>query len=549
MAIEMMNGEKMLSLLKVGYKHLVKNESLINDLNVFPVPDGDTGTNMRITLEKGIENAKDVPSLGNMFNELATGSLFGARGNSGVLLSQFIKGTSLGLDKKEMATPKELLCAFEMGYKKAYSATIEPTEGTMLTVAREGVENTKKEMLETSTFIDLFSLLVRNMSISLLNTPNLLPVLKEHGVIDSGGKGLLTIFEGILSALNGEKEDASSLTSVIQEDKKNDFTAFNANSVLDYGYCTEFILQLLNSKIKEHPFVLKDFISFLKEHGNSIVAFQEKDRVKVHVHTKLPSIIISEAQKYGEFISFKMENMALQHNETLLAKQEKEKARKPFAIVSVAQGEGLIKLFKDLGSDYVLDGGATMNSSVNDFLDAMELVNADIVFLLPNNPNLILSAKQAASLTKTCKAYVIESKSLQEGYMALQTTLKTGDIETVKGSLENGIQQVDSYFIAPSSKNSTPSEPLSYHRGDYLGGKEHRILVASKEMNQAFLSLIQRIPDMDDKELLFIFYGHDVSSSDVDYLKEWLSETYSYLDVGFMEGDESIYSYLIGVNK
>lgn len=530
-----------------GLEYLRRDETLINDLNVFPVPDGDTGTNMRITLENGLEKAKNSNNVSSFFFDLSEGALFGARGNSGVLLSQYIKGISIALDGKEKLNVTDFALSLRKGYEKAYSASIEPAEGTILTVAREGIENTIPEINEKTTFVEFLHILVNKMSFSLENTPSLLPVLKEHGVIDSGAKGLLTIFEGMLAFLEGKKlENNSTERKTIKE---NDYSSFNSDSELDYGYCTEFILQLLNAKIKNNPFDLENFISFLKENGNSIVAFQEGDRVKVHIHTITPAIVISKAQTYGEFISFKMENMALQHNETIKNKQNKKEAMKEFAIVSIANGSSLIEMFKSLGSDYVIDGGHTMSASVNEILDTCALANAKTVFLLPNNPNLLLTAKQASSLSKDFKIEVIESKSLQEGYMALQSTLKTLDIDAVRESLKSAIENVSSYFVAISSKNSVECEEITYSIGDYVGGEGHKIDVAGTNLVETTLELMKKVPDIDEKEVMFLLYGTNVSEKDLNELKGKVEEEYPYLEIGFVKGDFSIYSYLLGIVK
>lgn len=530
-----------------GLEYLRRDETLINDLNVFPVPDGDTGTNMRITLENGLEKAKNSNNVSSFFFDLSEGALFGARGNSGVLLSQYIKGISIALDGKEKLNVTDFALSLRKGYEKAYSASIEPAEGTILTVAREGIENTIPEINEKTTFVEFLHILVNKMSFSLENTPNLLPVLKEHGVIDSGAKGLLTIFEGMLAFLEGKKlENNSTERKTIKE---NDYSSFNSDSELDYGYCTEFILQLLNAKIKNNPFDLEKFISFLKENGNSIVAFREGDRVKVHIHTITPAIVISKAQTYGEFISFKMENMALQHNETIKNKQNKKEAMKEFAIISIANGSSLIEMFKNLGSDYVIDGGHTMSASVNEILDTCALANAKTVFLLPNNPNLLLTAKQASSLSKDFEIEVIESKSLQEGYMALQSTLKTLDIDAVRDSLKSAIENVSSYFVAISSKNSAECEEITYSIGDYVGGEGHKIDVAGTNLVETTLELMKKVPDIDEKEVMFLLYGTNVSEKDLNELKDKVEEEYPYLEIGFVKGDFSIYSYLLGIVK
>lgn len=547
-----MTGKEWADLLSSGYKNLALHADLINDLNVFPVPDGDTGSNMRVTTMNGIEYIKDAQSIGDVASNFATGSLFGARGNSGVLLSQYFKGIALSLKGKETATLPELAEALQAGYQNAYKAAIKPTEGTILTVAREGIESVLPQVNEDTPFVDFFSMLVEAMKLSLDNTPNLLAVLKEHGVIDSGGKGLLTIFEGVLAKLQGK--GIRSLENDIDDHENHetetiDFSVFNENSTLDYGYCTEFILQLLNSKANPASFDLQAFIAWLEEHGDSIVCFQDGTMVKVHIHTKRPSVIIDYAQQYGEFVSFKMENMALQHNGVLAKKELAKQDRKEYAIISVAQGDGIIKLFEELGSNLVLNGGPTMNTSVTELIDAFKIVNAETIFLLPNESNLILTAHQAANLYQDSKVIVIESESLQQGYMALQMTMQTGDAESAQESLQAGIEYIAPYFVARASKDSSPEEKVSYKKGGYVAGRHKDITIADGSLNDTALKLIQSIPDAEEKEVMFVIYGKMVSLDEANELKDKLADIYPYLEVGLIPGKQEVYSYLIGVNE
>lgn len=547
-----MTGKEWADLLSSGYKNLALHADLINDLNVFPVPDGDTGSNMRVTTMNGIEYIKDAQSIGDVASNFATGSLFGARGNSGVLLSQYFKGIALSLKGKETATLPELAEALQAGYQNAYKAAIKPTEGTILTVAREGIESVLPQVNEDTPFVDFFSMLVEAMKLSLDNTPNLLAVLKEHGVIDSGGKGLLTIFEGVLAKLQGK--GIRSLENDIDDHENHetetiDFSVFNENSTLDYGYCTEFILQLLNSKANPASFDLQAFIAWLEEHGDSIVCFQDGTMVKVHIHTKRPSVIIDYAQQYGEFVSFKLENMALQHNGVLAKKELAKQDRKEYAIISVAQGDGIIKLFEELGSNLVLNGGPTMNTSVTELIDAFKIVNAETIFLLPNESNLILTAHQAANLYQDSKVIVIESESLQQGYMALQMTMQTGDAESAQESLQAGIEYIAPYFVARASKDSSPEEKVSYKKGGYVAGRHKDITIADGSLNDTALELIQSIPDAEEKEVMFVIYGKMVSLDEANELKDKLADIYPYLEVGLIPGKQEVYSYLIGVNE
>ena len=391
MNLNNINGLTFNEMLEYGYKNLCAHYKAINDLNVFPVPDGDTGTNMKLTYKNGLKTISDESApVGIIADEFARGMLFGARGNSGVLTSQYFRGFADGVKDKQELSAHDFARAMKRAYRNAYSACVDVAEGTILTVAREGIENMTFD--EGDDYIAFLKKVISAMKISLDNTPELLPVLKENGVIDSGGKGLLTIFEGFLYFFTGQ--EISNVEEEVPAKNKNkkedviDYSAFNENSVLEYGYCTEFLLQLQNCKIDIPSFDLQEFIAFLQEHGNSLVCFQTGSIVKVHIHTKKPYEVIEYAQKFGEFVTFKMENMALQHNEKIHGEMEKKQERKHLAYISIAQGDGLIDLFKELGSDIVLNGGQTMNTSVAEMVDAFRFANADEIILLPNESNM-----------------------------------------------------------------------------------------------------------------------------------------------------------------
>ena len=379
------NGETLKELLEGGYALLEENTKIINDLNVFPVPDGDTGTNMRVTFLNGLKAIGEYETVSDIMQAFARGALFGARGNSGVLLSQYFKGISEGLKGKEEVSIIDFLHSMSNGYRCAYTCTLVPTEGTILTVAREGYENVVTSVNSQTTLEEFLSLVVEAMKVSLDNTPNLLAVLKESGVIDSGGKGLLTIFEGFLSAVSGKKpvKVNTSFHDDHSGDLVLDFSKFNENSVLDYGYCTEFLLQLLVSKVNISSFELANFVDEISPLGDSIVASVTGTIVKVHIHTKEPNRVLGIALKYGEFLTVKIENMSLQHN-SLEQKHERQK----LAIISIANGDGIISTFKNLGTSIVLNGGQTMNTSIEELLTAFKEANADNIILLPNNPNI-----------------------------------------------------------------------------------------------------------------------------------------------------------------
>lgn len=545
-----LDGALFNQLLNYAYQNLAAHYEAINDLNVFPVPDGDTGTNMKMTFNNGLKNIKESENIGDIADNLARGMLFGARGNSGVLTSQYFKGLADGLKGKKEVTVSEFAEAMVQGYKTAYSATVDPTEGTILTVAREGIENVKKSIVSgKTTFAQLFAMVVDAMKISLDNTPNLLPVLKESGVIDSGGKGLLTIFEGILKYLNGEEitgydeEDTHSLpTSSV------DFSAFNENSVLDYGYCTEFLLQLLTSKIDVEKFDIQSFIAYLQEHGNSIVCFQTGTIVKVHIHTKKPYEVIEFAQRYGEFVAFKMENMALQHNEVLHKEEEKAKVRKNVSIISIAQGDGIIELFKELGSDIVLNGGTTMNTSTAEMIDAFKFANSDEIILLPNETNIIMAAKQAAELFKGSRVRVIETKTIPEGYNAL-SMLMGGDesADDAYNDMLEASKAVISCFVTKASRDTTLNG-VKVKKGYYIESVDGKLVGCNENREEAILEMLSKVEDIENREVMFAFYGQMVSEEDAEHAISRVNEAFPQLETGLIEGKQDVYDFLIGIN-
>ena len=536
-----LNGDLLKKLLTSGYVSLERDYEYINDLNVFPVPDGDTGTNMKITFYSGLSSTSDLNDLDSVADAFARGTLFGARGNSGVLLSQYFKGFALVCKDKKELDIFELVEAFSSGYKTAYQCAINPVEGTILTVAREGIENVKQHIDEKTDLESFFALFRKAMSDSLNNTPNLLPVLKESGVIDSGGRGLLSIVEGIYNYFKDGEADFRFSSGDDSPKRTIDYSLFNEYSALDYGYCFEFLLQLLVSKIDVNNFDLDDFIDKIKVLGESVVVTQTGTIVKVHIHTKTPSHVIEFAQKYGEFLSVKMENMALQHNHVIAKK------RKKIAIISIASGDGIIDLFKELGSDIVINGGQTMNTSTEEIIEAVKRANADNVILLPNNSNIVLACQQAQELYKDSSIYVVKTKSIQEGYYGLSMMVPSEDPLEVVEQISSGMEMIISGFVARAIKDFK-YQNKDGHINEYLEYFDGKIISANVNRKEALLELIDAIPDIDDKEVLSIFYGQEVKLDEVNELVEKINEKYPYLEVGVINGKQDIYDYLIGVN-
>ena len=547
-----MNGSTFSELLNFGYKNLVAHLKIINDLNVFPVPDGDTGTNMKLTYSNGLKTiADDDASVCQIADEFARGMLFGARGNSGVLTSQYFRGFADSCKDKKEITVKDFALAMVAAYKNAYKACADVAEGTILTVARESIENTMPSVREEDTFESFFTKVVAMMRISLDNTPNLLPILKENGVVDSGGKGLLTIYEGFLAFVTGQEISVEiEEVSHKEEEKKSaiDFSAFNENSVFDYGYCTEFILQLLVSKGKIEDFSIDEFTNWMLAHGESLVCFQSGTIVKVHIHTKKPYEVIEYAQRFGEFVTFKLENMALQHNEIIKNEEKRQQERKKVAVIAIAQGDGIIDLFSEqLHTDMVINGGTTMNTSVSEMIDAFKYVNADEIVLLPNETNMIKAAEQAAELFKDSKVYVVPTHNIQEGYAALNMYMGNEENgQEVYDNLKMGAESIIPLTVFKSGKDAKISGKVA-PKGSYVGSKNHKLLAYAPRRTAATLRLLSKIEDITSHEVVFIIYGQMVEDEAAEELVSAINETYPNLEVGLIKGQQDVYDLLIGL--
>ena len=410
---EMING---------GAVNLKAHVKEVNDLNVFPIPDGDTGDNMLLTVMGGTGYDKqEISSISNVMEKISAGMLLSARGNSGVILSQFFEGIKNGFFGVDVADVTSLAYAFETGVSQAYGSVMTPTEGTILTVMREATEYAKNR--NSNTLIDFFNDFIEESKRSLERTPELLPVLKKAGVIDSGGAGFIYIIEGMKMVLLGEKLDHVSEKSE-KTNEEIDLDAFNADSVLEFGYCTELLLRLQNAKTDIGTFNVNDVTGYLSTIGDSIVAVQNGSVLKIHVHTFTPHKVLAFCQTYGEFLKVKIENMSLQHNsiDSPDSNKKTEKSNTPhrnFGFIAVASGAGIKKMLEEVGVNYIIDGGQSMNPSTEDFISAFDSVNADTIFVYPNNSNIVLTAKQAAALYTKSDIRVIESKTIGAGYASL----------------------------------------------------------------------------------------------------------------------------------
>lgn len=549
-----LDGEAFKELFLGGLSNLKIHAKEVDELNVFPVPDGDTGTNMSMTLQGGVNAIQDsyFESVSEFAKAFSRGALLGARGNSGVILSQFIKGLALGFDGCKTITLPDFYRAFREGVVKAYDAVLNPTEGTMLTVMREGAEFLDGYLKERpdSCFEETLECLNASMQESLDRTPELLPVLKEAGVIDSGGAGFLYIFRGAEMALKGEEIAADhqhphghalSMQAV-------DFSAFTADSELEFGYCTEFILQLQKSKVDVKAFDKQTIVDYLEQVGDSIVAVQDDDIIKIHVHTFKPGDVLNYCQQFGEYITLKIENMSVQHNEIMLEEERKtkNKIKKPIAIVAALSGDGLKKYFQEIGVDVIVDGGQTDNPSTEDFLQAFEKIEAEHIIVLPCNSNIVMASGQAAEIYKEAKVHIVKARTIAEGYAALSMMNLGLEIEDVIKDMEQAIAETETGMITTSIRD-VDYEKLSVKKGQYIGLNKDAVLSASDNKIDAARDLIAATEGIEEKAVIVAFYGANVSADELGEMERMLKSSFPLLEYGFIEGGQEVYDYIFAI--
>ena len=535
-------GALFTEMVRCGADNLQKNRTIVNDLNVFPIPDGDTGDNMYMTIESGTASAGG-DTISKASSNVAKGMLLGARGNSGVILSRIFAGISRGLEGADAADINLFGKALESGTAEAYRAVSVPVEGTILTVYREAVAYANSKIEDGATLEGYFDNFISELRRSLDRTPDLLAVLKEAGVVDSGGAGFVYIAEGMKSALDGGISDSGE-KGAVAEQKRVDISKFDENSVFDMGYCTEFLLQLSARKTDISAFDIEALRAYLNGVGNSVVAFREGSIVKVHVHTFDPGRVLSDCLKYGEFLTLKIENMTVQHNETTVQNRFTQKrVHKAYGIVAVAAGDGIKETFSALGCDVVVDGGQSMNPSTQDFIRAFEDIDADTILVFPNNKNIIMAAKQAASLYDKADVRVIETKSIGEGYAAisiLDTTSK--DTDAVIAEINEAIAGVVSGMVSQAVRDSE-KDGVSVKKGDYIGFAD-KIYVDEPTAEDAMASLAEAL-GAGDYDIIILICGKDATEKGAEALHSRLSQKYKMGEVIMINGGQPIYDYMI----
>ena len=553
-----LNGETFYYLVQNGFAHLYNNKEIINDLNVFPIPDGDTGDNMTLTLSGGVKAMHMGGNLGAVADRLAEGMLLNARGNSGVIFSQLFAGLADGLRGKESANYIEMLDALKSAVSRGYSAVVNPTEGTMLTVARESSENLANRITAETSLNEFLTALLDEISQSVSRTTEMLDVLKQAGVVDSGGAGLMYFVEGGLLGLNGETVyDENEQYKLSNPTNDFDPTCFNEDSKMEYGYCTEFLLQLLNSKTDIAHFSVQTIIDYLETLGDSIVAFQTGTVVKVHVHTFTPGKVFEFCQQFGEFITLKVENMTIQHNSKSATPHEhskagnlqssavaKRKKRKPFAVVAVASGEGICNAFYELGADVVVQGLQTKNPSTQDFLQAFDKADADTIFVLPNNGNIRLAAEQAAGMYPKSDVRVIDTKSLGEGYAVLSMLdYSPANVEGIIEGILAAKEGVQTCCVTHAIRNVV-LDGVDVVEGNYIGFCDKTMLASTADCVETALQSMEKLSAA-NRDVIIAIYGAETTAEQRETLANEIAIRYPNVEFFAIDGGQEVYNFII----
>lgn len=556
MAVKTIDTEMLRKMFLAGAANLEAKKEFINELNVFPVPDGDTGTNMTLTI---MSAAKEVQALGNpdmvsIAKAISSGSLRGARGNSGVILSQLLRGFTKEIKEHNEIDVNILAKACDRATATAYKAVMKPKEGTILTVAK-GISQKAAELAETTDDLEAFlPEVISHAEQVLKETPELLPVLKEAGVVDSGGQGLLEVIRGAYDAFLGKEIDyaaieASSGTKMVKPGQQ-------AEADIKFGYCTEFII------MTDKPFTDKnetEFKAYLESIGDSIVCVADDDIVKVHVHTNDPGLAIQKALTYGQLSRMKIDNMREEHQEKLIRDAEKVAAqqaqaaevkkkkepRKPVGFIAVSIGDGMNEIFRELGVDYIIEGGQTMNPSTDDMLTAIDEVNADHIFILPNNKNIILAANQARSLTKDKDIIVIPTKTVPQGITAVISYMPEADVDANLEAMEEAVKNVKTGQVTYAVRDTKIDDKV-IHEGDIMGIGDQGILSVGQSVEDTVKDMLAQLVD-DDSELISLYYGQDVHEEDAEKFAQTVEELYPDIDVDVHMGGQPIYYYVLSV--
>ena len=548
--MEKINGLVLAEMIDLGSKNLAKNAEKINALNVFPVPDGDTGTNMNLSMSSGAKEtaANVVENIGELGKSFSKGLLMGARGNSGVILSQLFRGMSQHIVDKKEVNAKEFAEAIQNGVSIAYKAIIKPVEGTILTVAREAAEAGMKAAENTTSVVEVMEAIYAEAQASLKRTPELLPILKEVGVVDSGGQGLVCVYQGFVAALKGEKIEGLEAVETnlvdMQFEDNHDMDFMNPEDIV-YGFCTEFTVRLDKEK-KE--FNEDKFREDMSKFGDSLLVISDSEFVKIHVHTETPGDVFNYGQQYGELIKIKSDNMREQHRE-VLRKQEAKQATAPKelkeqAMISISMGAGLSKVLTSMGVDYIVEGGQTMNPSTEDIMKAIKEVNAKNIFIFPNNKNIQLAAKQAAELAEE-NVFVVESKTAPQGLAAVMVYNPQATAEENFANMQEVLSTVSTLEVTHAVRD-TNIEGVEIKKDEFMGIRNGKIVVSNLSLNTVLEELLEKSLH-EDSEIVTLYLGEESTEEYTDFLEQLIEEKYPDVEVELIESGQPVYPYIIGV--
>lgn len=556
MAITTIDAKTLQKMFLAGAKNLESNKEWINELNVFPVPDGDTGTNMTLTILSAAKEVSSIekPTMADLAKAISSGSLRGARGNSGVILSQLFRGFTKEIANYDVIDAQVLAAAVSRAVDTAYKAVMKPKEGTILTVARGAAEKAMELSMETDDLEEIIRQTIEHAEYVLSQTPEMLPVLKQAGVVDSGGQGLVVVLKGAFDAFLGKEIDFE-ITPKASVSVKAEVSGEEVD--IKFGYCTEFIVML------EKNFTEKDeeeFKGYLESIGDSIVCVADDEIVKIHVHTNDPGLAIQKGLSYGSLTKMKIDNMREEHHEKVIKEAEKQAAlakeqikkeekkaepEKEFGFISVSAGEGLSEIFKGLGADYVIEGGQTMNPSTEDMLLAIDKVNARNIFILPNNSNIILAASQAASIVEDKNIIVVPTKTVPQGISAMISFEMNKSVEENLSDMEEAISNVKTGQVTYAVRD-TVIDDKEIKENDIMGIGDKTILSVGKDIAETTLDLIDQLVT-DESEFISIYYGADVSEEDAEHLMALVEETYPDIEIALEVGGQPVYYYIISV--
>ena len=545
------------AMVEVAQERLSENAEYVNSLNVFPVPDGDTGTNMNLSFSSGAERVSlaDTSSIDQLGKELAKGLLMGARGNSGVILSQLFRGFSKAMEGKATLTAKDFAASFSNGVETAYNAVMKPVEGTILTVARESAKEASDVANQTDDIIKIMETVVDSAKVSLDNTPNLLAVLKEVGVVDSGGQGLLYIYQGFLESLTGKKVTVKSnivekadVTEIAHQENFSNIAHSLSTEDIKYGYCTEIMVNLGEGETVTDEFDYDTFRNHLNEMGDSLLVVADDEIVKVHVHTEKPGEVMNYGQRFGSLLKIKVDNMRTQHDEVMVkgsnSSEPKKEEAKPYGVIAVAAGEGVHNLFKSLGVSSIISGGQTMNPSTEDILKAIDECNADKTIILPNNKNIFMAAEQAAEVSDK-DVVVVPSRTISQGLTAMLAFDEQVDLTTNKDNMTSELANVKSGQVTNAVRD-TSIDGISIKKDDYMGIVDDNIITSHADRVTTVLHTLRNMID-EDSEIVTLIFGAESNQTESEEIADTISKEYSDIEVDIQKGNQPVYSYLISV--